>query len=63
VKVPEVSALATATLPVPSVTAGPLAKNTRLPIAVGVVPSAVPMGCGIRFCSVTSARRVCRLSR
>ena len=54
VNVPVPSAFATLTVPVPPVTVGPEWKNTLMPPASGVVPSAVFIDCAMRFSTVTS---------
>jgi len=44
--------------PEPAVTDGPVAKTTRTPSASAATPSVVPIGCGIRFFTVTSKAKV-----
>jgi len=56
VNVPDPSAFATVTVPLPDVTVGPEWKNTFTPCTVA--PSLVPSGSAVRFCTVTSARKV-----
>src|SRR5688572_17497584 len=56
VKVPSPSGFCTSTVPEPTVTVGSWWKNTFTPLTV--VPLGVPIGCEIRFCTVTSACRV-----
>src|SRR5439155_25767810 len=54
--VPVPSAFATVTVPVPDATVGPEKKNTFTPLIV--LPSAVPSGRAVRFCTVTSAWKI-----
>src|SRR6266487_3436343 len=57
-KSPVPSAFATSTVPKPPVTCGAVWKNTLTPPVSAVVPSAVFIGCAVRFFTVTSASHI-----
>ena len=56
---PTPSEFATVTVPDPPVTVGSEWKNTLMPSASGVVPSAVLIGCAMRFSTVTLDENTC----